>query len=76
MCQGGLEEERKAIFRVLGEMEKTGWNIKLARILKKVLSVVTLYSQYTRALTFENIWSRHFCSSGRGSGTERSFYTA
>ena len=35
MCPGGLEEERKAIFRVLGAMEKTGWNIKLAHILKK-----------------------------------------
>jgi hypothetical protein len=35
MCEGGLEEERKAIFEVLGRMDKAGWNIKLARILKK-----------------------------------------
>jgi len=73
MCEGGLEEERRAIFEALGLMEKAGgWNIKLAHILKST-SVVTLY----RALTFENIWwSRHFCASGRGSGTERSSYTA
>ena len=47
MCNGGLEEERKALFRVLGQMEETGWNIKLACILIKVLSKVILY---TRAL--------------------------
>ncbi len=35
MCEEGLEEERKAIFEVLGRMDKAGWNIKLEHILKK-----------------------------------------
>ena len=35
MCPGGLEDERKAIFEVLRMMERNGWNIQLAHILKK-----------------------------------------
>ena len=35
MCEGGLEKEKEAIFDVLQRIEKGGWNIKLARILKK-----------------------------------------
>jgi len=35
MCEGGLEEERKAIFEVLGRMDKAGSNIKLANILRE-----------------------------------------
>ena len=35
MCEGGLEEERKAVFEVLRMMERTGWNIQLAYILNK-----------------------------------------
>jgi hypothetical protein len=37
MCEGDLEEERKAIFEVLGRMDMAGLNIKLAHILKNVL---------------------------------------
>jgi hypothetical protein len=35
MCEGGLEEERKAVFEVLGRMDKAGSNIKLANILRE-----------------------------------------
>ena len=35
MCEGGLKKEKEAIFDVLQRIEKGGWNIKLARILKK-----------------------------------------
>jgi hypothetical protein len=37
MCEGGLEEERKAFFEELGRMDKAGWNIKLAHIRKSTL---------------------------------------
>ena len=35
MCEGGLEKEKEAIFHLLQKLEKGGWKIKLANILKK-----------------------------------------
>ena len=35
MCEGGIEKEKEASFHLLQKLEKGGWIIKLANILKK-----------------------------------------